>query len=63
MEERHAAASREIPTAFGYDERDPSPSDHYTSAVVQYPWAADAYFMFPSAYLHYPPPPENAARQ
>ena len=51
--------SREIPTAFGYDERDPSPSDHYTSAVVQYPWAADAYFMFPSAYLHYPPPPKT----
>ena len=54
--------SREIPTAFGYDERDPAPSDHYTSAVVQYPWADDAYSMFPSAYLHYPPPPKSPYR-
>lgn len=52
-------ASREIPMAFGYDEQDPKPSDHYTSAVVQYPWADDAYFMFPSAFLHFPPPPKS----
>jgi hypothetical protein len=56
------APGREIPTAFGYDAADPVPSDHYTSAVVQYPWADDAYFMFPSPYLHYPPPPKGAHR-
>ncbi len=50
---------REVATAFGYDEHDPEPSDHYTSAAVQYPWAQDAYFMFPSAYLHYPEPPKG----
>jgi len=47
----------EVPTAFGPDERDPKWLDHYTSAAVQYPWAENAYFIFPSAYLHYPNPP------
>lgn len=51
------APSTEVDTAFAYDERDPQPSDHYTSAAVPYPWAQDAYFMFPSAYRHYPGPP------
>jgi hypothetical protein len=27
--------------------------DFYNSSTVQYPWAQDAYFMFPSAYYHY----------
>ncbi|HSW44098.1 MAG TPA: hypothetical protein VLM89_00835 [Phycisphaerae bacterium] len=27
--------------------------DYYMSAAVKYPWAADAYFMFPTAYYHY----------
>ncbi len=54
--------SLEIATAFGYDEQDPRPSDHYTSAAVHYPWAQDAYLMFPSAYLHYPEPPEGKFR-
>ena len=49
--------SREAPVVFGYDEQDPVPSDHYNAAAVQYPWADDAYLMFPSAYLHLPPPP------
>ena len=52
-----ATPSREAPVVFGYDEQDPVPSDHYHAAAVQYPWADDAYFMFPSAYLHFPPPP------
>lgn len=52
-----AVPSREMPTAFGYDDRDPVVSDHYNPAVVEYPWAADAYFAFPAAYLHYPEPP------
>src|SRR5262245_30415025 len=49
----------ELPNAFGHDELDPKWSDSYTSAAVQYPWADDAYFMFPSAYLHYPNPPQG----
>ena len=52
-----ATPSREAPVVFGYDEQDPVPSDHYHAAAVQYPWADDAYVMFPSAYLHFPPPP------
>jgi hypothetical protein len=49
--------SKEMPTAFGYDEVDPIESDHYNPAVVEYPWAQSAYFSFPSPYLHFPPPP------
>jgi hypothetical protein len=51
--------SREIPTAFGYDDDDPVISDHYNPAVVEYPWAQAVYFSFPSAYLHFPEPPEG----
>jgi len=51
--------SREMPTAFGYDEQDPPISDHYNPAVVEYPWAQNAYFSFPSAYMHFPEPPEG----
>jgi hypothetical protein len=29
--------------------------DFYTAEVVKYPWAQDAYFMFPSGYYHYHP--------
>jgi hypothetical protein len=49
--------SKEIPTAFGYDEHDPVVSDHYNPAAVEYPWAEASYFMFPSAYMHFPEPP------
>ena len=49
----------EVPVVFHYDEQDPPDSDHYTPCVVKYPWAADAYFMFPAAYQHYPPPPQG----
>jgi hypothetical protein len=44
--------SYEVPHVFGCDEQDPVNSDHYHPAVVQYPWADRAYFIFPSAYLH-----------
>jgi hypothetical protein len=50
-------ASREVPIVFSYDERDPVESDHYNAACVEYPWADAAYFLFPSAYRHYPEPP------
>ena len=29
--------------------------DYYTSGVTKYPWAQDAYYMFPQAYFHYVP--------
>ncbi len=44
---------------FAPDERDPMDFDWYTTAAIQYPWAADAYFMWPAAYYHAPPPPKN----
>jgi hypothetical protein len=31
--------------------------DFYNSSAFRYPYAANAYFMFPSAYYHYPDPP------
>jgi hypothetical protein len=52
-----AVPSHEVPIMFGYDEHDPVPSDHYNAACVQYPWADQAYFLFPSAYRHFPDPP------
>lgn len=56
------APSREIAEAFGPDRDDPANVDFYTSATVEYPWAEDAYFMFPSAYRHFPDPPEGKYR-
>jgi hypothetical protein len=53
---------RHVPTAFGYDAADPQPSDHYNAAAVQYPWAEDAYFLFPSPYRHFPEPPKGRLR-
>ncbi|MCP4644603.1 MAG: hypothetical protein GY851_29435 [bacterium] len=58
-EDKVAVTSREVPIVFGYDEHDPADSDHYNPACVQYPWADNAYFMFPSPYRHTPPPPGN----
>jgi hypothetical protein len=51
------APTGDIPDAFGRDAGDPPDLDFYTSAVVKYPGADDAYFMFPSAYRHFPEPP------
>jgi len=39
---------------FSSDDNDPPNMDFYTNACVPYPWADDAYFMFPTAYHHYP---------
>jgi len=52
-----AVPSREFPVAFGYDAEDPAPSDHYNPAAVEYPYAQNAYFAFPSPYMHFPEPP------
>jgi len=51
------ALGRQLPVVFHYDEQDPPDSDHYTPCVIKYPFAADAYFLFTAAYLHYPGPP------
>ncbi len=56
-EDKIPVPSHEVPIVFGYDEHDPVPSDHYNAACVQYPWADQAYFLFPSAYRHFPEPP------
>jgi len=39
------------------DSLDPPNMDFYTSGTIQYPYAADAYYMFPAAYHHYASPP------
>lgn len=37
------------------DGKDLPDVDFYTNACIHYRWAADAYFMFPAAYHHFPP--------
>ena len=44
----------ELPTVFSADDRiDPVGTDIYTTKVVKYAWAPDAYFAFPAMYFHY----------
>ena len=43
----------EIRTVFAADEHDPPDSDIYTHGLYRYPYAADAYFMFPMTYQHF----------
>ena len=56
-EDKIPVSSREVPVVLGCDEKDPPESDLYNAACIQYPWADDAYFMFPSLYRHFPEPP------
>lgn len=56
-EDKIPVSSREVPIVLGCDEKDPPESDLYNAACIQYPWADDAYFMFPSLYRHFPEPP------
>ena len=44
---------------FQRDDRDPVDFDWYTTAAIQYPYAQDAYFMWPAAYHKWPEPPEG----
>jgi len=49
---------QEMPVVLGPDRMDLSLGgapmvDYYMSAAIKYPWAANAYFMFPTAYFHY----------
>jgi len=52
------------PVVLGFDENDPlvpdpyrdqslQMADFYTNGTFPYPWAQDAYYMFPSEYFHY----------
>lgn len=44
----------ELPTVIGHDDRIDEPGvDIYTTKVVKYPWAPDAYVAFPAVYFHY----------
>ncbi|MHC4741998.1 MAG: hypothetical protein ACYS8Z_08815 [Planctomycetota bacterium] len=54
----------ECPPVLRFDEKDPEyydpvkkariqVVDFYTNGTVKYPWAQDAYYMFPSEYFHY----------
>ena len=57
----HVENMRLVMAHDGVDPTLPSPAtgrpvrmvDFYTNATVKYPWAEDAYFMFPSTYFHY----------
>ncbi len=48
--------SRELPTVMSPDEQDPENLHIYTSAVVRYPFASNAYLAFPAAYSNYKGP-------
>jgi len=52
----------ELPIVFKYDDFDLENVDHYNPCVVKYPYARDVYYMFPSAYLHFPEPPLGKRR-
>lgn len=56
-EDKIPVSSREVAIVPGCDEKDPPDTDLYNAACIQYPWADDAYFMFPSLYRHFPEPP------
>ncbi len=51
---------QDSPIVFGPDAEDASLGgkpvvDYYTSSAMKYPWAQDAYYMFPQVYFCYPP--------
>jgi len=51
-------AVQDMPYVFGPDRDDPFHGerpvvDFYMSAAIKYPWAQNAYYMFPTAYYHY----------
>jgi hypothetical protein len=51
-------AVQDMPIIFGPDKDDPHHGntpvvDFYMSAAIKYPWADNAYYMFPTAYYHY----------
>ena len=54
---RNSSPKSEIKDALGPDQDDPPDVDYYLPAAVKYPWADSIYFLFPSAYRHFPKPP------
>ncbi len=60
----HFPDVEDCPSVLGFDQQDPEyydpvqkakiqVVDFYTNGTVKYPWAQDAYYMFPSEYFHY----------
>jgi hypothetical protein len=49
--EKIPTPSRELPVVLRPDENDPPNVQIYTSAAIRYPFAANAYFAFPAAYM------------
>ena len=57
MESKTLGDFGDFQVVFAPDDKDPKDFDHYTTAAIEYPFAADAYYMFPAAYHHLPSPP------
>lgn len=55
FQEVQAAPIVLAPDALDATLRSKPAADYYTSGVIKYPWAQDAYFMFPQVYFHYKP--------
>lgn len=56
----HFPVVQDMPMVLGPDTKDlrlgeTAVVDYYMSAAIKYPWAADAYYMFPTSYFHYIP--------
>ncbi|MBN2271391.1 MAG: hypothetical protein JXN61_12300, partial [Sedimentisphaerales bacterium] len=60
----HFSDVEDCPAVLSFDQQDPEyydpvqktriqVVDFYTNGTVKYPWAQDAYYMFPSEYFHY----------
>jgi len=60
----HFADVEDCAVVLGFDDKDPTNYDpiqkgriqvvdFYTNGTIEYPWAQDAYYMFPSEYFHY----------
>jgi len=54
----HFPVTQDLPVVFPPEPPDPvhggvSVVDYYNSAALRYPWADDAYLLFPQAYYHY----------
>jgi len=60
----HFTDVEDCPVVLGFDDKDPQQydpikkatiqvADFYTNGTFKYPWAQDAYYMFPSEYFHY----------
>jgi len=55
VEDPHDWSQVQPEIVFRPDKKDPAGVDFYTNAAIKYPFAQEAYFMFPAAYHHFPP--------